>query len=243
MFRRPGPVCGIRFGEGWIDDGTLALSRMPSPASAFWPSAFVPADKPHLSPTEQMLLVALDFANVRDVSERAMFLAQTSVESSGFTRLRENLRYTRPERLMAVFPRLVKDAADAAALVHGGPEAIANRVYARKDLGNVEPGDGWRYIGRGYIQITGRYNYAAAGKSLGLDLVGHPELLEQPGPAARASVWYWLTFVPRHAAQLGDARRVTLKINAAGEKLAERRRKYRDYVKLLKRPEGPTGTQ
>ena len=243
MFRAPGPVCGIRLGEGWIDAGTLSLTRMPSPTATFWPKPFVPADKPHLSPTEQMLLVALDFANIRDVSERAMFLAQTWVESSGFTRLRENLRYTRPERLMAVFPRLVKDTADAAALVKGGPEAIANRVYARKDLGNVEPGDGWRYIGRGYLQITGRYNYTAAGKSLGLDLVGHPELLEQSGPAARASVWFWLTYVPRHAAQLGDVRRVTLRINAAGEKLGERARRYRDYVQLLRRPEGPTGGQ
>src|SRR5581483_8728455 len=61
----------------------------------------------------------------------------------------------------------------------------------RRDLGNTHPGDGKRFKGRGLIMITGRANYAAAGKALGLDLVRHPELLAHPHVAARASCWWW----------------------------------------------------
>lgn len=61
----------------------------------------------------------------------------------------------------------------------------------RLDLGNTQPGDGRRYKGRGYIQLTGRVNYAEAGKALGLDLLNFPELAAQPKNAARIAVWFW----------------------------------------------------
>ena len=96
------------------------------------------------------------------------FLGQTCHESQGFTRLEENLNYLSADRIAKVWPRL---AARAASLV-GDKKALASAAYAAKNgNGDEASGDGWRYRGRGLIQLTGRANYAAAGKMIGLDLV------------------------------------------------------------------------
>lgn len=71
-------------------------------------------------------------------------------------------------------------------------ELASGKAYeGRIDLGNTHPGDGVRYKGRGLIQITGRYAYDMCGKALGLDLIDHPELLEQPEAAVSSAVWFW----------------------------------------------------
>jgi putative chitinase len=69
--------------------------------------------------------------------------------------------------------------------------ASGNAYEGRKDLGNVHPGDGPRFKGRGLLQITGRANYMQCGAALGLDLVTAPEQLEEPGPACRSAGWFW----------------------------------------------------
>ncbi|MNH23896.1 Chitinase class I [compost metagenome] len=72
------------------------------------------------------------------------------------------------------------------------PEAIANDAYAGRN-GNTQPGDGWRYRGRGLLQVTGRGNYRDAGAGLGLPLEQQPELLEQAEHAAHSAAWWWAT--------------------------------------------------
>lgn len=72
-----------------------------------------------------------------------------------------------------------------------GPTLAQQRYEGRVDLGNTQPGDGKRFMGRGLIQITGRRNYLLCGTGLDLDLIAHPELLEQPNDAALSAGWFW----------------------------------------------------
>lgn len=82
-------------------------------------------------------------------------------------------------------------------------EIASGTAYeGRKDLGNTEPGDGKRFKGRGFGQVTGRENYRLCGIALGLDLIANPELLEQPLPAARSAGWFWKV---KNLAPLADA--------------------------------------
>ena len=119
-------------------------------------------------------------------------LAQWAHESQDFLKAEENLAYRNPERLMAVYPFRVKTLADAKALVAAGPEAIANRVYSnRMGNGPEASGDGWRYRGRGIVQLTGRFNYAAAEKALGVALVEFPDHARGPETGARIAGWHW----------------------------------------------------
>ncbi|WP_122543980.1 glycoside hydrolase family 19 protein [Pseudomonas viridiflava] len=95
-------------------------------------------------------------------------------------------------------------------------------------LGNTPEadGDGQRYRGRGLIQITGRANYAECGEALGLDLIHHPELLEQPEHAAMSAAWYWSSRGLNSLADMRDIRTITRRINGGTNGLAEREAIY-----------------
>lgn len=102
-------------------------------------------------------------------------------------------------------------------------ELASGKAYEyRKDLGNTWPGDGMRYKGRGLLQITGRANYDACGKALGLDLLKHPELLEDPVNACRSAAWFWKTRGLNELADAGDQVKVTRRINGGTNGLADR---------------------
>lgn len=121
----------------------------------------------------------------------AAFLGQCALESSSFTRLEENLFYTTPERIRAVFPSRVKSLGEAAKLTRN-PQALANVVYAgRLGNGDTASGDGWRYRGRGLVQLTGRDNYVDAADGLALPLVTHPDLAALPAAACMTAAWFW----------------------------------------------------
>ncbi len=106
-------------------------------------------------------------------------------------------------------------------------EIASGAAYeGRADLGNTQPGDGVRYKGRGYIQVTGRYNYTEAGNALGLDLVNNPQLAAQPENAARIAAWYWTSRDINTAADSGDFVQVTRLINGGTNGLADRQAYY-----------------
>jgi putative chitinase len=147
------------------------------------------------------------------------FVAQMLVETDRLEHLVEDLNYS-AERLCQVWPRRFPTLADARPYAHN-PEALANRVYGGR-MGNTEPGDGWRYRGRGIPMITGKAGYAFLGELMGQDLVSNPELLEQPHFALEGGIHWWEKRVPD--AVLGDTDKVTLIVNGGDIGLAERER-------------------
>lgn len=149
-------------------------------------------------------------------ARQAAFLAQIGVESARLSQVRESTFYTRADRLLAIFPRDFIDLADAARYV-GKPEACASRIYANQNgNGDEASGDGWKYRGRGLIQITGRANYAdcSAGLFGSPDaLLDKPYILEQYHYAAESAAWYWHTYGCNELADAGDFRAITRRIN------------------------------
>lgn len=101
------------------------------------------------------------------------------------------------------------------------------------DLGNDQPGDGEKYKGRGFLHITGKYNYAEVGKAFGMPFVEEPELLEDPEIAAKTSVWFWLNKVRPHVKNFNNVRSVTRKINPKLHALSKREQFFHDYVDLV----------
>jgi len=158
--------------------------------------------------------------------DKAMFIAQVGHESAGFTALVESFNYT-PAALLTTFGRRVSNyQAGMLGRANGRPakqEAIANLVYANR-LGNKAAGDGWKYRGRGLIQITGLDNYRQCGTGLKLDLVSRPELLQEDLNAARSAAWFYAS---RGCLGKGDdLEHVTLIINGGRNGIDDRRARY-----------------
>jgi putative chitinase len=103
-----------------------------------------------------------------------------------------------------------------------GPTAAQAKYEGRADLGNTQPGDGFRYRGRGLLQITGRANYAACGETLGLNLVTQPELLEQPRYACLSAAWFWAGNGLNTLADGGKFETITRRINGGLNGQADR---------------------
>jgi len=177
---------------------------------------------PQARPVAGFFVAALNAAMARyriDSPVRvAAFLAQVGHESAQLTRLVENLNYS-AKGLQSTWPNRF-DAALAAQLERK-PEQIANIAYDGR-MGNTAPGDGWRYRGRGLTQVTGKSNYQAAGKALGLDLVAHPEWLEQPECAAMSAAWFWSANGCNELADAGLFAKITRTINGGLTGQAER---------------------
>lgn len=147
------------------------------------------------------------------------FLAQMLVETQMLEKLSENLNYS-AERLMAVWPHRFPTMDDARPYAHN-PEALANKVYGGR-MGNDNPGDGWRFHGRGIPMVTGKDGYLWLGGLMGQDLESNPELLEQPRFALEGGIHWWEKRIPD--AVLGDTEKVTQIINGGQIGEAERER-------------------
>lgn len=120
----------------------------------------------------------------------AAFVAQIAHESAQFTHLQENLNY-RAERLVVVWPKRFPTLESARPYEHN-PEKLANKVYAAR-FGNRDEasGDGWRYRGRGPMQLTFHDNYNAAEAGTGLPFVAAPDLLMDSRDGLTSAAWYW----------------------------------------------------
>ncbi len=159
-------------------------------------------------------------------ARQAAFLAQIGVESAHLSAVVENLNYS-AEALVRTWPaRFTPDLAQRLGRTADHPanqEGIANVAYARRfGNGDEASGDGWRYRGRGLVQVTFRANYRACGVGLALDLVTHPELLEQPEGAASAAGWFWQTHGCNQLADTRDVHGISLRINGGTNGLEER---------------------
>ena len=159
----------------------------------------------------------------------AAFVAQVGHESGQLRRLVENLNYS-ADALCKTWPnRFNSELANAVARK---PEHIANIAYGNR-MGNTAPGDGWKYRGRGLIQITGKDNYRACGEALGLDLIMQPELLEKPQYACMSAAWFWATNGLNTLADVGKFDPITQRINGGQTSAADRQALYAKALKVL----------
>lgn len=165
----------------------------------------------------------------------AHFLAQCAHESGNFQFVRENLNYS-ADSLLKVFPRYFKDKLTADKYARK-PEAIANRVYANR-IGNGDEasGDGYRFRGRGYIQLTGRDNYKSFGEYIGQDVVSNPDAVATIYPLESA-YWFFTTRKLIDLAKEGDSedvvKRITRIVNGGFHGLQDRIDKFMFFKDLV----------
>lgn len=160
---------------------------------------------------EAVLQRAAKQAGIKGI-ELAQFMAQTNHESWDFSRLKEK----------------------------GMGQGYFAKKYdpkfnprTAKILGNKHVGDGEKYHGRGFIQLTGRDNYRMAQDALNIPLLQQPELAERPDIAAKIAIWYWQTRVKPYINNFNDTKAVTQKINPAMRGLQDRHAKFIDYKNIL----------
>lgn len=134
----------------------------------------------------------------------------------------------------------LRQAAFLAQIAHESAElrymeeiASGAQYEGRKDLGNTQPGDGKRYKGRSPLQLTGRNNYSACGKDLGVNLVNHPELAATPEVGFRVTVWFWTKHNLNALADTGDFDKVTKIINGGTNGAAQRQAFYKTALSVI----------
>ena len=168
--------------------------------------------------------------DITDIKEKAMFLAQTSHESNNYKRLEESFNYS-PKRLFEVFKKRVGTLENAKDLCSKGAKAIADFVYGGR-LGNAKD-EGYKYRGRGIIQLTGKNNYEYYGKKLNIDLVNNPDLAKESNEAIEIALLFWIEKECGLYAKLGDVKTVTKLINGGYNGLDDRQKRFDNILKIL----------
>ena len=165
----------------------------------------------------------------------AAFVAQCAHESGGFTALKENLNY-KAVTLRKIFPKYFPDdqTAQHYANLPNKQEAIASKVYAnRMGNGPEASGDGYRYCGRGLIQLTGKDNYSWFAASLGITVEEASQYLETFEGAAQSACWFWETNGLNRWADTGDILTLTKRINGGTIGLEDRIKHYNHALHVL----------
>jgi putative chitinase len=166
----------------------------------------------------------------------AGFISQCAHESMDFTAMSENLNY-REETLNKVFPRYFGPGKRSAAEYAKNPEKIANYVYMDEfrtsKLGNTQPGDGWRFRGRGLKQLTGRDNYTRFAEDYDMTAEEAAVWVETKEGALASALWFWNTNKLNAVADTGNVAALTKKINGGDIGLADRQARYAKAMAAL----------
>lgn len=183
-----------------------------------------------------MLAGVVDKFELNTPLRLAHFLAQCGHESGGFRVTRENLNYS-AEGLAKIFPKYFPSV-DAAKPFAKQPEKIANKVYAnRMGNGDEASGEGFKFRGRGYIQLTGKQNYTLFGQAIGQDLVANPDKVAGEY-ALLSAAWFFHKNALHKIADEGATdivvQRVTKRVNGGTIGLADRIKHFKEYYELLK---------
>ena len=189
---------------GALAAGGTAGLKMAEPATSTQPTPTVAAPAQHQG-LEDILKQTAHAAGIRG-AELAQFMAQCAHETANFTKMKEM----------------------GTAKTFARYDPVHNPAKARR-LGNVKAGDGARYHGRGFIQLTGRDNYRRAGKALGIDLEQFPELALKPNVAAQIAIWYWKNRVQPKVQNFQDVKATTRAINPGMKGLKSREQQFKNY--------------
>jgi len=186
---------------------------------------------PYIDQWYEALSVLLPDYEINTPNRIAAFIAQCAHESASFTALHENLNY-RSETLSKVWPK--KFPASIAQQYAHKPEAIANRAYAsRMGNGDEASGDGWRYCGRGLIQLTGKDNYTAFADSIGITPEEVSDYVQTFEGAAQSACWFWESNNLNQYADSGDIETMTKRINGGTLGLEDRKKHYEHAKHIL----------
>jgi putative chitinase len=173
--------------------------------------------------------------NITNTLRLAHFLAQCGHESGGFKAVSENLNYS-AKGLRGTFGKYFPTDALAASYERK-PEKIANKVYSsRMGNGDEASGEGWKYRGRGYIQLTGKSNYTKFDATVGDDIVGNPDLVATKYPLASAAFFFnsnSLWTICDRGADDATVTAVTKRVNGGTIGLADRIKHFKEYYSLL----------
>lgn len=179
---------------------------------------------------------ALPKYDINNARRIAAFISQCAHESRDFTALEENLNYSE-RALNAVFGRYFGQGKRDAREYARNPEKIANYVYMdeyrRSPLGNIHPGDGYRFRGRGLKQLTGRSNYERFARDYDMSAEEAAEWLETKEGALASALWFWNTNELNEIADMNDVRLLTKKINGGDIGLEDREYRYRRAMQAL----------
>lgn len=201
---------------------TAPAAAEAQPTTAPTPAPVSPTDtkpvKVGESAGKSAMIKAMDDNKITDPTARASIMAQVGHESGNFTTLSENLNY-KPATLLKIFPKYFKSPEEAQQTASQGPQAIANRVYGGR-MGNTDPGDGFKYRGRGFIQLTGKSNY----KKFGVD--SDPDSVSQMGKAAETAIQY----MKGYKGDWGDIKAVTKFVNGGYIGLEDRAKHFQAYL-------------
>jgi putative chitinase len=175
--------------------------------------------------------------NIVTPAQQASWIGQCGHECGNFRIMEENLNYRAPT-LLKLFPQTPKRVwgftPETAAAYEKQPQRIANRIYGNR-MGNRDEasGDGFRFRGSGFLQLTGMNNFFHAGQALGVDFIMQPELVRTPMYAAQTAGWFWQTHRLNQYADSGDILTMTMRINGGTIGLEDRKKHIEHALHVL----------